>query len=112
MTGASVLCKAQHTFDSSKSSSYRKNGQDIQIFYLNNYLQNENKSINGFLGVDTVSFGSIGGTNQLVIPKTTFAQINKIDDWFYNDLFDGILGLGFTSLAVENVVPPFVSLII
>lgn len=105
----SVLCPKSRLFDSSKSSSYRKNGQSIKISYLDQYLNSfSDDNVAGFLGVDTVSLGSMG-TNQLVIPKTTFAQINKIADYFYIYPYDGILGLGFTSLAAGNVVPPFVS---
>lgn len=99
---ASVLCPKDHIFDSSKSATYKKNGQGIKISYYGEY------NVTGFLGEDTVSLGAMG-TDQLVIPKTSFAQINKIDDWFYDFPYDGILGLGFTSLAAGNVVPPFVS---
>jgi hypothetical protein len=84
------------------SSTYQQNGQSWEIEYGSG-------SASGFLGVDTVSFGA-AGTQQLVVPKTTFGQATDIADVFAQDpAIDGILGLAFTSLAVDNVVPPFIN---
>jgi hypothetical protein len=51
------------------------------------------------------------GTNQLVIPNTIFGQANVIDAVFQNDTVDGILGLAFQSLAVDNIPPPLINAI-
>jgi hypothetical protein len=99
--GNKVACTGKHLFNSSQSSTYQQNGQQWEIEYGSG-------SASGFLGVDTVSFGA-AGTQQLVVPKTTFGQATDIADVFAQDpAIDGILGLAFTSLAVDNVIPPFV----
>jgi hypothetical protein len=90
-------------FDSSKSSSYVKNGQRWSIQYGTG-------AASGTLGQDTVAFGA-AGTSQLVVPKTVFGQATQIDQDLQQDVADGILGLAFQSLAVDNVVPPLVNAI-
>jgi len=94
-------CDTKRKFDSSSSSTYVKNGQQWSIEYGTG-------SASGFLGQDTVRFGD-AGTNQLVVPKTTFGQATSIAAFFANDPIDGILGLAFTSLAVDNVIPPLIN---
>lgn len=96
-------CDTKRKFDSSKSSTYVKNGQSWEIEYGTG-------SASGFLGQDTVRFGD-AGTDQLVVPKTTFGQATSIASFFAQDPIDGILGLAFTSLAVDNVVPPLINAI-
>jgi hypothetical protein len=91
-------CKGKDLFDSSKSSTYQTNGQAWSIQYGTG-------SAKGILGVDTVRIGA-AGTNQLVIPTTTFGQAKSIDSIMEQDVVDGIMGLGWQSLAVDNVVPP------
>nr|ADJ94115.1 aspartic protease [Steinernema carpocapsae]AEL88627.1 aspartic protease [Steinernema carpocapsae] len=94
-------CSSKRKFDSSKSTSYQKNGQQWTIQYGTGSAQ-------GFLGEDKVCFGDVG-TNQLCVPKTTFGQATSIAAFFANDPIDGILGLGFQSLAVDGVVPPLIN---
>jgi len=94
-------CSSKRKFDSSKSSTYVKNGQRWSIEYGTG-------SASGFLGQDTVRFGD-AGTDQLIVPKTTFGQATSIASFFADDPVDGILGLAFTSLAVDNVVPPLIN---
>jgi len=96
-------CKGKNMFDQSKSSSYVTNGQAWSIQYGTG-------AASGTLGQDTVSFGA-AGTSQLVVPKTVFGQAKKIDSDLQQDVADGILGLAFQSLAVDNVVPPLVNAI-
>ncbi|CAJ0604210.1 unnamed protein product [Cylicocyclus nassatus] len=61
----------------------------------------------GFFGRDTVRFGA-PGTDQLVVPGTTFGQAKTIANFFARTHHDGILGLGFTELAKDHVVPPLI----
>ena len=96
-------CKGKSMFDSSASSTYVANGQAWSIQYGTGAAK-------GFLGVDTVRFGATG-TSQLVVPKTTFGQAKSIDTDLQQDVADGILGLAFQSLAVDNVPPPLVNAI-
>lgn len=50
-------------------------------------------------------------SSQLLIPTTTFGQATYENSLMVDDpSFDGILGLAFTSLAVDNVIPPIVSI--
>ncbi|CAJ0582752.1 unnamed protein product, partial [Mesorhabditis spiculigera] len=91
-------CLHKHKFDPTKSTTFAPfpgDGWETGAAY-------------GWLGMDTVRFGSVNET-QLVIPKINFGQALDIDDGFYGDPSDGILGLGFTSLAVDHIIPPFIS---
>lgn len=99
MKGVKSNCDGKHKFDSSKSSTYVKNGQSWTIQYGSG-------DANGFLGQDTVTF--VGQSGNLAIPKTVFGQAQQISSDFANDPTDGILGLAFTSLAVDGVVPPLI----
>uniref|UniRef100_A0A7E4UWB0 Peptidase A1 domain-containing protein n=1 Tax=Panagrellus redivivus TaxID=6233 RepID=A0A7E4UWB0_PANRE len=96
-------CSTKHKFDSSKSSTYQKDGTSWNIQYGTG-------SASGFQGLDTIAFGD-AGTTQLTVPKTTFGQATSIASFFAQDPIDGILGLAFTSLAVNNVVPPLINAI-
>ena len=96
-------CANKRKFDSTKSSTYVKNGQSWEIEYGTG-------SASGFLGQDTVRFGDAGG-DQLVVPATVFGQATQIATFFASDPIDGILGLAFTSLAVDSVPPPLVNAI-
>uniref|UniRef100_A0A914DTL8 Peptidase A1 domain-containing protein n=1 Tax=Acrobeloides nanus TaxID=290746 RepID=A0A914DTL8_9BILA len=98
-----ATCAGKNTFDQTKSSTYQADGRSWSIQYGTGAAR-------GFLGMDTVAFGEMGA-NQLVVPKTTFGQATSIDMDLQQDVADGILGLAFQSLAVDNVVPPLVNAI-
>ncbi|CEF70269.1 Aspartic peptidase family and Aspartic peptidase domain-containing protein [Strongyloides ratti] len=90
-------CDGKHKFESSKSSTYVKNGKRWSITYGSG-------NADGFLGQDTVTF--IGTRARLTIPRTVFGQAEHLSDDFKNDPADGILGLAFPSISVDGVVPP------
>uniref|UniRef100_A0A914WVT8 Peptidase A1 domain-containing protein n=1 Tax=Plectus sambesii TaxID=2011161 RepID=A0A914WVT8_9BILA len=85
-------------FDSSKSSTYAANGEDFAINYGTG-------SAKGFMGQDVVCFG---GTT-VCIRSQVFGQATWVAPFFAQQPIDGILGLAFTALAVNNVVPPFIN---
>ncbi|CAB3397940.1 unnamed protein product [Caenorhabditis bovis] len=96
-------CDGKNKFDSSKSSSFVANGKAWTIQYGSGNAK-------GFLGEDTVRFGGLD-EQQLVVPSTTFGIATHISSDFKTDAAEGILGLAFTSLAVDHVVPPLINAI-
>lgn len=102
-TNCDYSCNGKSKFDQTKSTSFVKNGRSWSIQYGSGDAR-------GVLGQDTMTFGGVG-ENQLAIPKTTFGLASHISDDFAQDPTDGILGLAFTSLAVDGVVPPLINAI-
>ncbi|KJH53579.1 eukaryotic aspartyl protease [Dictyocaulus viviparus] len=92
-------CKDKQKFDKNQSTTYSSDGRQWTIQYGTG-------SANGYLGKDTVRFGS-PGTKQLVIPGVVFGQATSLAQFFAEQPFDGILGLAFQSLAVDGITPPF-----
>ncbi|CAJ0582858.1 unnamed protein product, partial [Mesorhabditis spiculigera] len=90
-------CKGKNLFDGSASSTF----QDLKKKWSIQYGSGDAK---GTLAVDLVQFGA-AGDKQLAVPQTTFGQATHISDDFAQDPTDGILGLAFQSLAVDNVKP-------
>lgn len=72
------FCSSYHDdlYDSSKSSTYKKNGQNFSINYGIGMLGG---TVQGFLGEDTVQLGTMG-TDQLVIPNTVFGQATLMSE--------------------------------
>ncbi|KAK6757274.1 hypothetical protein RB195_015227 [Necator americanus] len=93
-----LACKNKRKFKASESSTYKKNGHPWSIQYGTGAAQ-------GILGEETVRFGD-QGTEQLVVPECGFGQASHLAPFFTHVHLDGILGLGFPELAVEDVVPP------
>jgi cathepsin D len=86
---------AHNKYDSSKSSTYKKNGSPIAIQYGTG-------SMSGFLSTDMVSIGSIKIRDQ------TFGEaVSEPGDDFVAGVPDGILGMGFSYLAEDGVDPVF-----
>jgi hypothetical protein len=92
----------QHSFYQSKqSSTYKANGTRFQIAYGSG-------DVSGFISQDTLSFGGLTVKNQL------FAEVNNaagLGADFVSSNFDGILGLGFDSIAENNIPTPFKRLV-
>jgi len=89
-----VACKTHSKYDSSKSSTYVKNGTDFAIQYGSG-------SLSGFTSQDTVTMGGIS------VPGVLFAEaVKEPGVSFIAAQFDGILGFGYPEIAV-NHMPPF-----
>jgi hypothetical protein len=90
-------CGSHQRYDSSKSSSYVKDGRVFRIEYGSG-------PVAGFYSQDSVKVGSI------VVSKQTFAEVTDVSGLgiaYTLGKFDGILGLGFASISVDHVTPVF-----
>merc|ERR1712100_891526 len=91
----------KHKYDSSKSSTYTKNGTEFKIQYGSG-------PVSGIWSKDTVS---IGGQ---VIKEQDFAEVENAGGLglaYGIGKFDGILGLGWDRISVDGVETPFGNLV-
>jgi len=88
-------CGFTHSkYDHSASSSYTANGTHFAIQYGSGALE-------GILSEDVLNVGGLAH-------KVTFGEATKEPGiTFKVGHFDGLCGLGFRSIAVDNVEPPF-----
>jgi len=84
---------------SSQSSTYQPNGTSFSIQYGSGALT-------GFLSIDDVTLGGLEVTAQTFAEATNEPGIQ----WLVAK-FDGICGMAFQSIAVDDVVTPFQNLI-
>ncbi|MCJ1457945.1 Vacuolar protease A [Mycoblastus sanguinarius] len=95
----SIACYLHTTYDSSASSTYKQNGSEFEIRYGSG-------SLSGFISQDTVRIGDITIENQ------DFAEATKEPGLaFAFGRFDGIMGLGYDTISVNKIVPPFYNMI-
>lgn len=95
----SIACYLHTKYDSSDSSTYKKNGSDFEIRYGSG-------SVKGFISQDTLTIGD------LKIKKQDFGETTEEPGLaFAFGRFDGILGLGYDTISVDHVTPPFYNMI-
>lgn len=91
----SLACYFHARYSSSKSSTYKANGESFAIQYGTG-------SMSGFLSQDHLTLGD------LVVKNQVFAEATKEPGLtFLAAKFDGILGMGFPEIAVNHVKPVF-----
>jgi len=96
-----LACLLKPRYDSSKSSTYKANGEPFNITYGSG-------PVGGFLSADTL------GVAGLTLPAATFAEITDVTGLgpaFAVGKFDGILGMAFQSISVDNVPTVFGQLV-
>jgi saccharopepsin len=95
----SIACYLHSKYDSSESSTYKKNGSDFEIHYGSG-------SLTGFVSNDVMQIGD------LKIKGQDFAEAtNEPGLAFAFGRFDGILGLGYDTISVNHMVPPFYQMV-
>ena len=96
---SSIACYLHRRYDASASSSYHENGTEFKIQYGTGALE-------GVISNDELHLGD------LVIKSQDFAESTVEPGFtFAVGRFDGILGLGYDTIAVQHVTPPFYNLI-
>jgi saccharopepsin len=95
----SIACFLHNKYDSSASSTYKANGSDFEIRYGSG-------SLSGFVSQDTVQIGDMKIKHQDFAEATSEPGLA-----FAFGRFDGILGLGYDSISVNKIVPPFYNLV-
>jgi hypothetical protein len=94
-------CGRHAKYDSSKSSTYVANGTTFDIMYGSG-------PVSGYQSFDTLNMGG------LVLASQEFAEVTDaggLGAAYKLGKFDGILGMAFPVLSVNDVEPPFFSLV-
>lgn len=94
-------CGTHPLYDSTKSSTYGKNGTVFNIQYGSG-------PVSGFLSSDAVTLGSVS------LKKSTFAEITDTKGLglaYKLGKFDGIMGLAFRNISIDFINPVFIDMV-
>lgn len=95
----SIACYLHTKYDASSSSTYSKNGSTFEIRYGSG-------SLSGFVSNDVFTIGD------LTVKDQDFAEATSEPGLaFAFGRFDGIMGLGYDTISVNQIVPPFYNMI-
>jgi saccharopepsin len=96
---SSIACYLHQKYDHESSSTYKKNSSTFEIRYGSG-------DVSGYMSRDLVTIGDMQLKNIL------FAEVtNEPGLAFAFGRFDGILGLGYETISVNQVEPPFYAMI-
>jgi len=95
----SIACYLHTKYDSSSSSTFKKNGTSFEIRYGSG-------SLSGFVSQDVMTIGDLKIKDQIFAEATEEPGLA-----FAFGRFDGILGLGYDTISVNKIPPPFYSMI-
>ncbi|KAG4301194.1 hypothetical protein PCK1_002504 [Pneumocystis canis] len=95
----SLACFLHSKYDSSLSQTYIANGTHFEIHYGSG-------SVTGFISTDKLCVGDI------TIESQDFAEaVTEPGLTFAFGRFDGIFGLGYSTISVNQITPPFYNMI-
>jgi saccharopepsin len=95
----SIACYLHSKYDHSSSSTYKKNGSSFEIRYGSGELS-------GFVSQDSLQIGDLKVKNQDFAEATSEPGLA-----FAFGRFDGIMGLGYNTISVNGIVPPFYNML-
>jgi saccharopepsin len=95
----SIACYLHTKYDSKSSSTYKKNGTAFEIRYGSG-------SLSGFVSEDVLTIGDLKVKNQIFAEATEEPGLA-----FAFGRFDGILGLGYDTISVNKIPPPFYNMV-
>ncbi|MCJ1312005.1 Vacuolar protease A [Agyrium rufum] len=90
-------CLAHKQYESSASKTYAKNGSHFEMAYGFDFVE----TVAGFISQDSATMGGLIWTAQ------DFGEATHVhDDITGRGVADGVFGLGFAAVAVNQVTPP------